>query len=218
MNARGAGIVSVAIHVALGLTFVHSGAAAWLWERVERDVGWRTGPTAVGTLSYFAIYWGAWTILSFCHPEIIRRIWRPETSNADHSAYLRMTHVVAHAGRALVASCIVLAIQVLLPAVWLAGALATLLLAMLVNACIVRESVRRTMTAWARSGAGLALATLLIHPWFVGQPQFVVRLAVVMTVWDWLGERVGVSRRLTRLVPSLYSGSGCIADHERVAR
>jgi hypothetical protein len=122
-----------------------------------------------------------------------------------------MTEVVAHAGRALVASCVILAVQVLVPAFWLPVTLAMLLLAMLVNAYVIRESFARTITAWAWPGAGLALATLLIHPWFVAQPLFVVRLAVVMVLWDWLGERLGISGRLARLVPSLYCGCGCTA-------
>jgi hypothetical protein len=129
-----------------------------------------------------------------------------------------MTTVVGHAGRALVASCVIIAIQVLVPSAWLFVTLAMLLLAMLVNAYVVRETIARTITAWAWSGAGLALAALLIHPWFVAQPLFVVRLAVLMAIVDWLGERLGVSRRLLRLVPSLYCGSGCTADHARVAR
>ena len=221
MNARTAGIVEVVVNAGLGLIFVYSGAAAWLWSRVERDVSWRTGPTAVGVLSYFAIYWCAWMMLNViirtsCHPEVLRRIWHRSPRRADPSGYLRMTTVGANAVMALVASCVVVAIQVLMPAIWLPAALATLLFATLINAYIVHEHARRAITAFAWSGAGVALATLLIHPWFIGQPLFVVRLAIVMTVWDWLGAQLGVTPRLARFVPSLYSGF--TADHARVAR
>jgi hypothetical protein len=219
VTARAGSIVAAAVNFVLGLAFVHSGAAAWMWHRLESDVSWRTGPTALGSLAYFAIYWGGWIMIaSLRHPEVLRRIWRRSTDDADPSEYLRMTDVAAHAVRALVASCVVLAIQVLVPAFWLSVALATLLFAMVVNAYIIRESFARTLTAFAWSGAGVALATLLIHPWFVGQPLFVVRLAVVMTLWDFVGERLGISPRLARFVPSLYSGSGCTADQARVAR
>ena len=189
VTARRAAIVAAAVNLVLGLTFIHSGAAAWVWERVERDVSWRTGPTAAGSLAFFAIYWGAWAIVNVVLRGGIARC-------------------ASFAGRATVASCALLSIQVLVPALWLFVVLGALLLAMLVNAYIVRETLARTITACAWSGAGIALATLLIHPWFAGQPLFVVRLAVVMTLWDVVGERLGVSCRLTRLVPSLYCGSG----------
>ena len=217
VNARVGSNVAAAVNFALGLAFVHSGAAAWVWERVERDVAWRTGPTAVGALAYFAIFWGGWMVLNCCHPGVLRRTWYPTTDDPDASEYLSMTDVAAHAGRALIASCVLLAIQVLVPAHWLLVTLATLLVTMLVNAYIVRETSARSTTAFAWSGAGLALATLLVHPWFVAQPLFVVRVAVVMTLWDVVGERIGVSPRLTRLVPSLYPGSRCTADQARVA-
>ena len=193
VSARGAGIVRVVIHVAFGLLVVHSGAAAWLWQRVERDVAWRTGPTAIGVISYFAIFWCAWWALD----EIIRLPGKIRQRAAAGS----------FAARAFVASCVVVATQVLIPSMWLPVALAILLLASLLNACIIREPLRRAVTAWAWSGTGIALATLLVHPWFVGQPLFVVRLAIVMTVWDWTGERIGVTPRVLRFVPSLYSGS-----------
>jgi hypothetical protein len=218
-----AGIIHVVVNVVLGLIFVHSGAAGWLWARVEPAVSWRTGPTAVGVLTYFAIFWSAWMSLNLvihtvCHPEALRRIWHRSTSNADPSAYLRMTGVAVDAGKALVMSCVLVVIQVLMPRHWLVVALGALLIAMLIDAYIIREPLRRTITAWAWTGAGVALATLLIHPYFVGLPLFVVRLTVVMTIWDWLGERLGVTPRLVRFVPSLYSASGCTADHARVAR
>jgi hypothetical protein len=201
VNARAAGtVVSVVINLALGLAFVYCGAAAWLWQRVERDVPWRTGPTALGVLAYFAIYWGAWILVNLA----IER---------------RVSDVVAYAGTAMVASCGIVAMQVLVSPAWLVVVLTVLLIACLLNAYIVREPLRRAITAWAWSGAGVALATLLIHPWFVGQPLFVVRLAMVMTVWDWLGEWIGVTPRLMRFVPSLYSASSSwIAAQERVAR
>jgi hypothetical protein len=199
VTARPAAIVAAAVNFLLGLAFVHSGAAAWVWERVERDVPWRTGPTAVGAFVYFAIYWGACVVANVA--------LRGEVARS-----------ASFAARALVASCVLLAIQVLVPQYWLIIALVMLLLAMIVNAYTIREPFARTLTAWAWSGAGLALATLLVHAWFVGQPLFIVRLAVVMTLWDFLGERLGVSRRLTRLVPSLYFGSGRTADQARVAR
>jgi hypothetical protein len=111
------------------------------------------------------------------------------------------------------------AIQVLAASMWLPVTLAMLLLASLLNAYIVCEPLARTITAWAWSGAGVALATLTIHPWFVAQPLFVVRLAVLMTVWDWIGQSIGVTPRLLRFVPSLYSGSsGWMAAQARVAR
>ncbi len=91
MSNRAAGIVDVALNVALGLAFVYSGAAAWVWARVERDISWRTGPTAVGVLAYFAMYWGAWTLLQCCHPEVLRRIWHRSARDADASGYLSMT-------------------------------------------------------------------------------------------------------------------------------
>jgi hypothetical protein len=224
VNARAAGIIDVAVNFSLGFAFVHSGAAGWLWSRVERDVSWRTGPTASGVFMYFAIYWGAWLIMNrvigaLCHPEVLRRICVTCRAAPDPSEYLRMTDLALLAAKALTTSCAMVAIQVLMPGTWLWVTLATLLLAMLVNAYIVRESLRRTLTAWAWSGAGVAMATLLIHPWFVGQPLFIVRLAVVMTLWDWLGERLGVTRRLMRIVPSLYAGSsGWMAAQARVTR
>lgn len=224
MNARTAGMIQVAINVTLGLAFVHSGAAAWLWARIERDVPWRTGPTWDGVLVYFAIYWGAWVTVEagtrWCDAPRrgIPRL-RFETLARFRAAPRRSaarlcvrsaaagSAAAAAAARALVASCVLVAIQVLMPSIWLPVALATLLLAMLIDACIVRESLRRTVIAWAWSGAGVALATLLVHPYFIGLPLFVVRLAVVMTVWDAVGERLGVSQRLARLVPSLYFSS-----------
>jgi hypothetical protein len=187
--ARPAGIVRVVVNVVLGLLFVRSGAAGWLWERVERDVPWRTGPTAMGTLSFLAICWFAWFVLDV----ILRRSSR--------------AIIASFATRCFITSCIIIAIQVLVPKTWLVVTLALLLLASVLNAHLLRESFARTITAWAWSGAGVALATLLIHPWFVGQPLFVMRLAIVMTVWDWIGERFGVTPRLMRFVPSFYSGS-----------
>jgi hypothetical protein len=185
VKTRYAGIVDVAVNVVLGLAFIHSGAATRLWERVESDVPWRNGPTAMGVLVYLTLVWCAWAVVQL----VFRRV------------------VVASAARACVAACVIVSIQVLAGGVWLPVTLATLLAAMLVNAYIVRESLRRTIVAWAWSGAGVALATLLIHPYFIGLPLFVVRLAVLMTMWDWLGERLGVTPRLLRLVPTFYLGS-----------
>ena len=73
VNARAAGIVEVVVNVVLGLLFVHSGASGWLWVRAEHDVAWRTGPTAIGTLSYLAICWFAWMIVNV----IVRVASRP---------------------------------------------------------------------------------------------------------------------------------------------
>ena len=40
-----------------------------------------------------------------------------------------------------------------------------------------------------------------------------------MAAWDWLGEQLGVTPRLLRLVPSFYSGSSSrIAAQARVTR
>ena len=182
-----------AIAFVLGGIFVYSGAAAWLWDHVERDVNWRTGPTWSGVLGFFTIYWAAWGAL---------------TRNAFDAA------------RFLIASCVLVALQVLMPVMWLFAALAILLIATMTDAYLVREPLRRAMTAWAWRGAAVALATLLIHPYFVEVPPlFVVRRVLVTTWCDWLGGRVGVSGRLTRFVPSLYSSSsGWIADQARVAR
>ena len=202
MNARPAGIVEVVVNVVLGLAFVHSGAAAWLWTRVERDVPWRTGPTAEGVLAFLLIYWCAWLVMSL----ITRRV------------------ALASAARGFIAACVIVAIQVLVATMWLPATLIVLLLGSLLNACIVREPSRRAITAAAWSGAGVALATLLIHPYFIGSPLFIMRLTVVMTVWDWIGERLGVTPRLLRFVPSLYAGSSSssassrTAFHARVAR
>jgi hypothetical protein len=212
VTSRAAAIVDAAVNFVLGLIFIHSGAAGWLWERVERDVSWRTGPTAIGALTYFAIYWGAWmlgnvAVQVICQPEARRRILHPTAC----------TGIAARGVMALIASCVIVAVQVLATPLWLPVVLASLLFAMLMDSYITREPLPRTVIAWAWSGAGLALATLLIHPWFVGQPLFVVRLAVVMTLWDFLGERLGISRRIARLVPSLYCGSRLTADQARVA-
>jgi hypothetical protein len=179
--------------VVLGLIFIRSGAAAWSWQRVEGDVPWRTGPTAIGTISYFVIFWGAW--------------WVVDQALRFSLATTRSAAVAVIAARFFVTSCIVIATQVLVPSGWLIVALVILLFASMLHAYIIREAMRRAVTSWAWSGAGIALATLLIHPWFIGQPPFVVRLAIVMTVWDWIGERIGVTPRLLRFVPSLYSGS-----------
>ena len=197
MSARRGQIVRLVLNFVAGLAFVHAGVAGWLWERVERDVSWRTGPTWDRVIAFLAIYWCACLALNGPSREL-----------------------AATTGRFLVSSCVLVVVQVLTPAMWLPVSLAMLLTAMLVDAYLVRERFTRAITAWAWSGAGVALATLLAHPYFVGHPLFVVRLAVVMTVWDWLGERIGVSRRLTRFVPSLYSccGSGCTAAQARVAR
>jgi hypothetical protein len=188
-----AGRVTVA--VVLALIFVYTGFAARLWDRVERDVDWRTGPTWSGVLAFFAIYWAAWAAI---------------------------TRNVFDAARFLIASCVIVALQVLMPATWLIAALGVLLASTLIDAYLLREPFRRAVTAWAWRGASVALATLLIHPYFVEVPPlFVVRLVLVTTCFDWLGERVGVSRRLTRFVPSLYvssSSSPWMAAHERVAR
>ena len=227
VNARAAAIVRVVIHVVLGSAFAHTGAAAWLWERVERDVPWRTGPTWEGVFAFLAIYWAAWVIIDLALRTVSSRGSLGDRGTAEsavagpigpsrRTARLGMT--IAAGGRALIASCVLVAVQVLMPSMWLAVALAFLLLAMLVNAYLVREPLRRTATAWAWSGAGVALAALLIHPYFVGLPLFAVRLAVVMTVWDALGERLGVTRRVARFVPSLYAGSDFTAAQARVAR
>jgi hypothetical protein len=206
VSDRAAGIVRVVIHAALGLLFVRSGAAAGLWQRVEGDVSWHTGPTAVGVISYFAVFWCAWFVLD----QLVRFTITTRRSGAA---------AAAAAARFFVASCVLVATQVLIPYKWLLVTLAILLLAYLLHAYIIREPMRRAVTSWAWSGAGIALATLLIHPWFIGQPLFVVRLAIVMTLWDWIGERLGVMPRLLRFVPSFYSGSsGWIAAHARVAR
>ena len=178
----------------LGVLFVYSGGANWLWAQVERDVNWRTGPTWTGVLAFFAIYWTAWAAI---------------------------TRSPFDAVRFVIASCVIVATQVLMPATWLMAALSVLLIAMAIDAYLMREPMRRMITAWAWCGAGVALATLLIHPYFVEVPPlFVVRLVLVMTWVDWLGGRVGVSGRLTRFVPSFYSPSpsSWIAAHERVAR
>lgn len=192
-------VVVVIVNVALGSALVWGGAAGWLWERLQRDVAWRTGPTAVGTLCFFAICWGAWLIVNVA---------------------LRSAAAASFAARAFVSSCVIVALQVLMPSsMWLLAALALLLSASLLNAYLVREPLARAITAFAWSGAGLALASLLIHPWFIGQPLFVMRLAILMTAWDWLGQRLGVTQRIARLLPSLYCGSsGWIADQARVAR
>ena len=199
MNARAAAFVPVLLNLALGLAFVHAGTAAWLWERVERDVPWRNGPTTGGVLVYLTIYWAAWAVLN-----VGARLVSPSAAWKEGETSLVPTLTAA---RFLVTSCVIVAVQVLMPATWFIATLAVLLVAMLVGAYLVREPLRRTLTAWAWSGAGVALATLLIHPYFVGLPLFVVRLAVVMTLWDWLGERIGVTPRLARLVPSLYAGA-----------
>ena len=93
------------------------------------------------------------------------------------------------------------------PSQWLPVTLAILLLASLLDAYIIREPLTRTITAFAWSGAGVALAALLIHSWFIGQPLFIMRLAIVMSVWDWMGEQLGVTPRVLRFVPSFYCGS-----------
>ena len=198
MNARPAGIVDVAVNVVLGLAFIHTGAATWLWDRVESDVPWRNGPTAMGVLVHLALVWCAWSIVQL----VLRRV------------------VFATAVRAAIASCVLVAMQVLAGDMWLPATLGILFAAMLLNAYVVRESLRRTIIAWAWSGAGVALATLLTHPYFIGLPLVIVRLAVVMTVWDWLGERLGVTPGLLRLVPSFYSGSSSsrVAAQARVTR
>ena len=212
MSARTAGIVEVVVNVVLGLIFVHGGSAAWLWSRVERDVSWRTGPTAVGVIGYFGVFWCAWGIINLCIAPR-RGAAQHEARSAAAGSFAR---IASYGARAVVASCVLVAVQVLFARHWLLVALATLLFATLVNAYIVREAPRRAITAFAWSGAGVALATLLIHPWFIGQPLFIVRLAIVMTIWDWLGAQLGVTPRVSRFVPSLYSGF--TADHARVAR
>ena len=196
MTARRGGIVRLILNFVAGLVFVHAGTAGWLWERVEREVSWRTGPTWDRVLAFLAVYWCAWFVIN--------------GGSRD-----RMTT----AARFVVTSCVLVAVQVLVPVMWLPVVLTALLIASMVDAYLVSERWSRAITAWAWSGAGVAVATLLIHPYFVGSPLFVVRLAVLMTLWDWLGERLGVSPRLTRFVPSLYSsGSGCTAAQARVAR
>jgi hypothetical protein len=205
ISDRAAGIVGVVIHVVLGLTFVLSGAATWLWQRVEGEVSWRTGPTAIGVIRYFAIFWCAWLIIeALARLGATRR--RSAARNSGRSAAAGSS-AGSHALRDIVTSCVLVATQVLIPSMWLPLALAMMLLASLLNAYIIREPLRRAITSWAWSGAGVALATLLIHPWFIGQPLFVVRLAIVMTIWDWIGAHIGVTPRLLRVVPSLYSGS-----------
>jgi len=215
VNARAAGIVEAVVGVVLGVVFIGSGAAAWLWERVEADVPWRNGPTATGVLAYLAICWGGCTVFQLAAASV----WGRSTDHPASSAYLAMN--VANALCAVITSCVILATQVLAGVDrWLAVVLAILLVATLLNAYVVRESLRRAIIAWAWRGAGIALATLLIDAYFVELPLFVVRLAVVMTVWDWLGERLGVTPRLLRLAPSFYAGSSSsrVAAQARATR
>jgi hypothetical protein len=200
VSPRAPGIVSVVVNVVLGLIFVRSGAAGWLWEHVERDVPWRTGPTTIGTVSFLAICWFGWFIVN-----AILLSATPRRSAARDS--VRSAAAGSFAARQFIASGVLVAVQVLVPSMWLPVTLALLLLASLLNAYIIREPFARTITAFAWRGAGIALATLLIHPWFIGQPHFIVRLAIVMTAWDWIGERLGVTPRVLRFVPSFYSGS-----------
>jgi len=179
--ARSSPAVIDRINLAAAAAFVWTGAADRLWRAMEPTTAWRTGPAWQATLAYFAACAFTWAALNLALFALIRRSFPLE-------------RVALRAARSVVAACAITAIQVLAPPVWPAVACAMLLPPMLLS--WPQASVARRLLAWAWISAGIALSGLLVHPYFVGTPTFVPRLALCLTAW-----RLLAARRPLRLDP-----------------
>jgi hypothetical protein len=161
------------INVIAGAVFVRTGAADRVWRAIEPPTAWRTGPAWQATFAYFCLCAAGWGVLNVALVAAVPRA-------------IPLERIVLRAGRFIVAACAVVIIQVLAPAAWPAIACAAALPPML----LAREPrhVGRRVLAWAWVAAGIAVAGLLVHPYFVGMPPFVPRLALCLTAWRMVGK------------------------------
>jgi hypothetical protein len=163
------------INLAAGAAFVWSGAADRSWRAVEPAMPWRTGPAFEATLLYLALCAAGWAGMNW----ILAAALRTGASTE---------RIVLRAGRFVVASAVVVVIQVLALPVWPAVAILILLPPSLLAGS--DGTIVRRVLAWAWVATGICLAGLLFHPWFLGRPEFIPRLAVCLTAWRLVGGRM----------------------------
>jgi hypothetical protein len=166
MNSTRPSALLAVVNVLAGAVFVWSKAADRLWTALEPRMPWRTGPAWSAVFFYFAICAGGWLVLNV----IVTRALRVR---------IGIEALMMRAAQFLVAACAIVILQVLLPNLWLMTAACALLPITLLHSPPARR--RRAILEWACLVAAMEVAWWLIHPWFVGQPVFIPRLALTLT-------------------------------------
>lgn len=167
-------IIVAAANLLAGIVLVITGGADRLWYAIEPAIPWRTGPTAQSTFLYLAALAAGWLILNLLLGWLLASARR---ENPIEPLILRACGFI-------VSAAVIIAVQVLVPHKWLLVTAAGLLIAMLLER---PAKLRASLLTWAWITTGIILSSPLINPWFIGQPTFIPRLAIVLSAWRTLG-------------------------------
>ena len=166
------------INLLAGAAFVWTKSADRLWASIEPALPWRTGPAWSATFVYFALIAGGWMLLNLVATRALQ-------------LHIGVESLVLRAAKFLVAACAIVVLQVLMPHGWLMATGALLLLVALLS--LQQRRVPQVALEWACLFAGIWIAKHLIHPYFVGTPLFIPRLALTLTASRPLGSLLGIA-------------------------